>query len=497
MKYILSILLIIFAVFSVFGQNIINDKTLVYENGEINFIESYLNLCLLVDSTIDKKAYYKEIDILCAEAEEEIEGYKSSEELVEKLNNYFFIQKGFKSNFEVNQLFFGSKNEVRELEKNGFNHKDLILLPMVLKNKEGICISLSLLYLTIAFKLEIPMFGVFVPNHFFVRFNDGTSKINIETTELGKQYSDEYYLQKYIGKNISKIFLEDLDVEQTIGLYLSNIGNVYLISNKFGESIEFYNLSLKIIDDAGTFYNRGLANSNKGSYGIAIEDYTKAAEINPNFTQAFMSRGIAFAKLELFDKAIKDLTIAINIDTDFAGAYYNRGVVYSKQSLFNEAIDDFNSAIQIKPDYSEAFYNRGWNYGIKGMLNEAIQDFTSAIEIVPNYQEAYINRGITYNEKGLSDLAMADFTVVIDNDPFNSIAYYNRGVAYGRKGLLIKAILEFTIAIEIDPNYSEAYSFRGLVRWDSGKKIEACADWEKALKLGDRIVQELIDKYCK
>ncbi len=228
---VLPIILFITVTYS-FSQNTINERTLVYNNGEIDFIESYLNICLLVDSTIDKKEYNKEIDILCREVEKKIKGYKSPEELIEKLNNFLFDKKGFKYNELANKYFLGTEFEKEEIKNMGFDIKKYILMPDVLKNREGVCISLSMLYLTLALKLNLPFFGVIVPNHFFVRYNDGKININIETTHLGKQISNDTYIKNSVKKNIGRLYLKDLNYKQTIGIFALSIGNVFFESKQ-------------------------------------------------------------------------------------------------------------------------------------------------------------------------------------------------------------------------------------------------------------------------
>lgn len=392
---ILSIIILFAAVTNVFSQKIISKETLVYNNEEIDFIESYLNLCSLVDSTIDKNAYHKEINILCSEVEKEINGCKSPQELIEKLNNFLFIKKQFTYNAIAEKYLMGSQFEKKEIENDGYNIEEYLLMTAVLKNKEGMCVSLSILYLTIAYKLQLPFFGVIVPHHFFIRYSDDKSKINIETTNFGKQYNDSYYQDNFIKKNQNAIYLTNLNFEQSLGRYLISIGNVFSEENKIDEAIECYNLSL---------------------------------EINPNFDDAYYNRGVTYGEIELFNKAIADYTNAIEINPDFAEAYYNRGVVYGKEGFTDKAIEDYTKAIKISPDYNELYYNRGNMYVKQGFLLKAIQDFSIAIEINPIDAAAYYNRGLAYLEKDYSELAFEDFTKTIEINPNHANAFYIRGV---------------------------------------------------------------------
>ncbi len=61
---------------------------------------------------------------------------------------------------------------------------------------------------------------------------------------------------------------------------------------------------------AEAYYQRGLAYAKKGKVELAIEDYTKAIEIKPNFAEAYYYRGGAWLRLGMREKAKSDLTTA-------------------------------------------------------------------------------------------------------------------------------------------------------------------------------------------
>ncbi|MCK5171750.1 MAG: transglutaminase family protein [Planctomycetes bacterium] len=48
-----------------------------------------------------------------------------------------------------------------------------LFLHTVLDKRRGYCLSLSVLYLSIAERIGMPLYGVVVPGHFFVRYDDG------------------------------------------------------------------------------------------------------------------------------------------------------------------------------------------------------------------------------------------------------------------------------------------------------------------------------------
>ena len=53
------------------------------------------------------------------------------------------------------------------------------------------------------------------------------------------------------------------------------------------------------------------------------------------------------------DLAIQDYTKVIQLEPNFTNAYYNRGVAYSNKGELDLAIQDYTKAIELVPDYAE------------------------------------------------------------------------------------------------------------------------------------------------
>ena len=140
------------------------------------------------------------------EDEKLLESYRA----IAVINKYLFEELGFESVSEAS------------------NPNDLFL-HTVLDRRRGYCLSLSILYLSLGERLGLPLYGVVVPGHFFVRYDDGQVRFNIETTGKGGYASDEHYIEKFNvpeGDDDS-IYMLNLDKIQTLGCFFNNLGNSY------------------------------------------------------------------------------------------------------------------------------------------------------------------------------------------------------------------------------------------------------------------------------
>jgi tetratricopeptide (TPR) repeat protein len=144
--------------------------------------------------------------------------------------------------------------------------------------------------------------------------------------------------------------------------------------------------------DAGYYNDRANKYYEKGRYDDAIEDYTRALQVNPNDPVAYYDRANAYYRKGQYDRAVEDYTKAVEINPQDEEAYFNRGLAYFSLGRFEEAAGDYSRAIEIDPQDADAYNNRGNAYTEMGRYDEAVRDYTTALEIRPGDDNAYRNR---------------------------------------------------------------------------------------------------------
>ena len=112
-------------------------------------------------------------------------------------------------------------------------------------------------------------------------------------------------------------------------------------------------------ESAYSLYKQGNTKLDTGDINGAISDYTKAIEINPNYSDAYVNRGVAKGNSGDNAGAISDYSKAIKIDQSYTLAYVNRGVAKNNIGDHLGAISDYSKAIEIDPMYINAYINRG------------------------------------------------------------------------------------------------------------------------------------------
>ena len=116
----------------------------------------------------------------------------------------------------------------------------------------------------------------------------------------------------------------------------------------------------------------------KRDFDNAIQDCTKAIELDPKHTDAYFIRGNAQREKNELENAIKDYRKVIELNPMHADAYFNRAISYTKTEI-NKAIEDLTQAIKLKPNDAAAYYSfRGMAWLQIGELEKAKSDLNAA-----------------------------------------------------------------------------------------------------------------------
>lgn len=122
------------------------------------------------------------------------------------------------------------------------------------------------------------------------------------------------------------------------------------------DEITIWTKDIKIYTNtnAYAYFQLGNAYRQKGEFELAITNYEKSYQINPNFSVAFASRAQIFDLAGYEDEAIRLYRELLSKDPYFWEAYRELGKIYLKQEKFDLAADEFKKLLLIYPTNLEA-----------------------------------------------------------------------------------------------------------------------------------------------
>ena len=191
--------------------------------------------------------------------------------------------------------------------------------------------------------------------------------------------------------------------------------NLGLRSSLACRKIEYFTKALQLNPNLTEAYEkRAIHYYLQRRFEKAIQDYTRVIELKPHRVNAYKMRGLAYLKKghgeglmaqidplasslsnspgpesrESLERAIDDFSRAIEMDPQMAGAYSYRAEAFQLKGLIEEAIRDATRAIELggsQQTTGRAYTTRAKVYRQLGLSELADEDFNKALELDPAY----------------------------------------------------------------------------------------------------------------
>lgn len=140
---------------------------------QMNLARAALYLAQEEYAHLDVDEYLNALDTMAMEVEERLPAQQYPLRIIKSINQYLFEDLGFHGNAEE---YYDPRNSY---------------LNQVIDRRTGIPITLSLVYLEIAKRLDFPMVGVGMPGHFLIRPTVGDMQVFVDPFNKGEVMFEE------------------------------------------------------------------------------------------------------------------------------------------------------------------------------------------------------------------------------------------------------------------------------------------------------------------
>jgi Flp pilus assembly protein TadD len=361
------------------------DEMLALPEEEIDIGLGALLIGKEYDPDLDVSKYLAQLDQMAHELCARITEEKSPRKLTGLLNDYIFRERGYAAVGEG-------------------GGQATFLIHVLLQHGKGDCSGLSTLYLALAERLGIPLFGVLVPGHLFVRYESDGTTVNVEPTQAGARHWNVTYA---IGYSVPRtdaagsFYMRSLTKREFLGTLLSDLGYALGRQRKFEEAVQADRRALGINPNFGVaWYNLGLALWGQGKPHGAVEAYRKALAINPRDAMALTNLGVALHAQGRLDEAVAAHKKSLAIDPSVAEAWTNLGAALRLQGKLDEAVRACRKALAINSSLAEAWTNLGAALSGQGKSEEAARALRKAISINADLAQAWANLAVAHYRMG-------------------------------------------------------------------------------------------------
>jgi regulator of sirC expression with transglutaminase-like and TPR domain len=181
---------------------------------------------------------------------------------------------------DINAVIFGERGFEREIDSAATR---FFSLSSVIGDRRGNCLGLGALYLAIGERIGLPLDGILLPGHFFVRTR-GQGRHNVELLRRGETMPDTWYRQKYgPWPEPGSAYFRPLTVTELVAIHWFNRGNDLQASGDLAAAESAYARAAQAFPDfAEAHASLGAARQRRGAFTEAEVAYREAARVWPD-----------------------------------------------------------------------------------------------------------------------------------------------------------------------------------------------------------------------
>ncbi len=200
---------------------------------------------------------------------------------------------------DITAVVFGELGFEREIDSAATR---FFQLSTVIGERRGNCLGLGALYLAIGERMGVPLDGVLLPGHFFVRTR-GPGHHNVELLRRGEAMPDDWYRKKYgPWPEVGSAYFRPVTVTELVAVHWYNRGNDLRAAGALAAAEAAYaRASREFPDFAEAYASLGAVQQLRGAFAEARVSYREAARAWPDLP------GLA-GNLELLERQLADAT---------------------------------------------------------------------------------------------------------------------------------------------------------------------------------------------
>ncbi|HEY2845310.1 MAG TPA: transglutaminase-like domain-containing protein [Bryobacteraceae bacterium] len=238
-------------------------QVLAGESARIRLDRAALDLASIHFPDLQPEPFLDQLNELASALGDRLRNFNDGRDFVEKASSYLFGELGFHGN---ESDFFDPRNSC---------------LNQVLERRTGIPITLAVFYMEIARRLHMPVFGIGLPRHFVLEFNDGNFSTYIDPFG-GRQLTAQECFALAGAQVADPILLQRATPKEIAMRMLQNLHGVYVRSHDFEKGIATLDLLLLGAPGIAPWYKRrGMMALELGRHHAARQDLVKYLELEP------------------------------------------------------------------------------------------------------------------------------------------------------------------------------------------------------------------------
>lgn len=272
-----------------------------------------------------------------------------------------------------------------------------------------------------------------------------------------------------------------LSLDSSDAIVRTDIGNLLMAQQDFLKAAEYYRKAAEIQPDyTDAWYNLGCALQNMGKEADALHIYTKVIALKSDFSMAYFNMGNIYRHLG--DKEAARASYEKAAALGYAEAYFNLAKLHDDSGNKAEAVKLYEKAAETSNDAAEVYYNKAEVAKTAGHFDEAITYYQHALAVKPDYADCYNNIGHILQATGRLDEAEKYYEQAIAVQPETAyvFAYWNKALLLLQQGDYERGFAEYEWRFKTGRTTDLTLLYTTLPRWQgeqlNGKKLLVLAE---------------------
>ena len=228
---------------------------------------------------------------------------------------------------------------------------------------------------------------------------------------------------------------------------------------------------------AERLYSQGVAHLSRDDYARAVTYFEKAAEMDPNYAEAWYQAGFCYGLLGRPAEALRASRQAAKLRPEWSATFVNIGASSFALGQFKDAAEAYRQAIRLDDDNPETQYSLGLSLNKLNRTDEEILAYKRTIALKPDHANALERLGLAYfKQKRYADAA-AQFEQLRTYKP-DAKTYNYLGESYLESGKADESLSAFNNAVGYDPDFDKARYNLGRAYVKTGNNEMAQVQYE-------------------
>ncbi|MEE9253190.1 MAG: tetratricopeptide repeat protein [Thermodesulfobacteriota bacterium] len=209
-----------------------------------------------------------------------------------------------------------------------------------------------------------------------------------------------------------------------------------------------------------------MASYYRRNYPQALEDISKAEELDKKDPEIYNIRGLIYFSLRDYREAQMAYQKALSLDKKYSEVKLNLCGLYLTLNEWSGAVEQCRSVASdiLYKTREKAFTHLGVAFFHLGDMESAEEAFQQALELNPSYVYTFVQLGKLYMHMGRESDAIELFVRAVEGWDMYDEAHYNLGLAYLKIGKKRNACTHFRRVVEISPDLRIGLDSNGYLK---------------------------------